>query len=140
MISADQLIIVMALLRSGRRTSASSGLSAVSIQSWKTARGAGLDTGSHENGSVIRHTKRVRKALSSNGGVVERRMSFPTVRALMEASDEALIMTLIEGKNKVRCPSCNALGTLSPVGKAVSAGFRRWKCGIRIGESGCRRT
>ena len=40
----------------------------------------------------------------------------------------------------MRCPNCNALGTLSPVGKAGFAGFRRWKCGARAGESGCKRT
>ena len=58
----------------------------------------------------------------------------------MEAGDEALKKTLIEGNHKVRCPSCNAPNTLSPVGKAGSAGFRRWKCGARVGESGCRKT
>ena len=67
-------------------------------------------------------------------------MGLPTVSALMETSDEDLIMTLVEGKNKVRCTNCNALGTLSPVGKTGSAGFRSWKCGARVGESGCKRT
>ena len=52
----------------------------------------------------------------------------------------ALIKTLIEGKHKVRCPSCNALNTLSPVSKAGSAGFRRWKCGARVGEPECKKT
>ena len=130
----------MALLRSGRRTSVSSGLSSASVQSWKSARAASPNIQSSAEGSMIRHTKRVRKALSSEGSVEEGRSSFPTVRALMDASDEALKKILIEGKHKVRCPFCNALGTLSPVGKAGSAGFRRWKCGARVGEHGCRKT
>lgn len=40
----------------------------------------------------------------------------------------------------MRCPSCNSLGTLSPVGKAGTAGFRRWKCGGNTGGSGCKVT
>ena len=62
------------------------------------------------------------------------------MKELIDSSAEALKKTLIEGKQKVRYPSCNALNTLSPVGKARSAGLRRWKCGARIGESGCRKT
>ena len=129
----------MTLHRSGGRISVNSGLSAVTIQSWKSARGADPEVGSCADGSEIRHTKRVRKALSSDSSVQEGRVNFPTVSALMEASDEALKKTLDEGKHKVRCPSCNALNTLSPVGKAGSAGFRRWKCVARVCESGCKK-
>ena len=137
---ADQTIFIMALLRSGCRASVVPGLSAVSIQSWKSARGADLEVGSCADGSLIRHIKSVRKTLSSNSSVEEGRASFPTVSTIREASDEALKKTLIEGKRKVRCPSCNALNTLSPVGMAGIAGFCRWKCGTRVGEPGCRKT
>ena len=130
----------MALPRSGRRTSSSSRLSTASIRRWGSARDADPETVSHADGSAIRHTKRVRKAISSNGSVEEGRVSFPAVSALMETRDESLIKTFVECKDKVHCPNCNALGTLSPVGKASSVGFRKWKCGARVGESGYKRT
>ena len=58
---------------------------------------------------------------------------------MMEANDEALKKTLVEGKHKMHCPSCNALNTLSPVGKASFAIFRGWKCEARVGEFGYRK-
>ena len=91
----------MALLRSGRRTSSSSSLSTASIRSWKSASDADPETASHADGLAIRHTKRVRKTLSSNGSVEEGRVSFLTVSTLMEASDEALIRP--SSKVRIRC-------------------------------------
>ena len=93
---------------------------------------------SHADGPAIRHTKRVRKALPSNSSVEEGRSCFPTVCALTETSDEALIKTLVEGENKVCYPNCNALGALSPVGKVGSAGFRRRSVGSGLANPSLR--
>ena len=78
-----KVIFIMALLRSGRGTSVSSGLSAVSIQRWKSASGAGQEIGSCADGIMIRRTKRVRKSLSSDSSIEEGRVGFPIVSALL---------------------------------------------------------
>ena len=130
----------MALLRSGRRTSISSGSSIVSFQSYETARSAGQEDAPTTNGLTIQCRKRARKALSINSDAKEGRACFPAASTLIKNSDEDLKKILIEGKSSVRCLKCNALGTLSPVGKAGPAGTYRWKCGARAGEPGCKKT
>ena len=44
---------------------------------------------------------------------------------LIKNSDGELKKIIVEGKSRVRYHRCNALSTLSPVGKAGSVGTRR---------------
>ena len=130
----------MALLRSGCRTNESSGSSSASFQSCEMPRCAGPELTPTTDGLIIHNRKRVRKALSTDGCAEVGTTCFPTAGELLKKSDEELKKILLEGMSKVRCPRCNALASLSPVGKAGPASTCRWKCGARVGEPGCKMT
>lgn len=119
----------------------SSGLSSTSFQSFRSAMATTAEkkTQNEDDFNII-HRKRVRTSSSSEASIREVRPTLPTFGTLINLNDESLKKVLINGKQKVRCPSCNALGTMSSVGKAGSTGFRRWKCGARSSETGCRKT
>lgn len=63
---------------------------------------------------------------------------FPATGALIRESDKVLKKILIEGERRVHYPRCSTPGSLSPVGRAGSAGACRRKCRARVGESGCK--
>lgn len=130
----------MALLRSGCRTSLSSRSSSASFQSFDSKLGRANGIAENDDGFIITKRKRVRTALSTHESIEEVRCILPSLNTLIKSSDEDLKKILIENVEKVRCPSCNTRGTLSPIGKAGSAGHRRWKCGTQTTGPGCRMT
>lgn len=98
------------------------------------------ETFSSDDDFITTTRKRVRTALSARESVNKVCYNMPSLSALMKSSDEELKNIIINGRSRIRCPNCNAIDSMLPVGKAGSAGYRRWKCGARIGEDGCRTT
>ena len=93
-----------------------------------------------DDGFVTTSGRRVKTTPLLQKSTDKVRSSLLTIGELIRSSDSDLKKILVKGKSKVRCFSCNALGSLSPVGKAGATGYRRWKCGARPGEAGCKMT
>ena len=93
----------MALLRSGRITSVSSGLSIVSSHSCVLARGADQNKASIANGLMIHDRESARKTLSLDGVAEQGRACLPTASVVIKNSDE----DLKKSSSKVS-PECDA--------------------------------